>query len=126
VQRSGLWIVYILITSVGMVALYTIFNAGSPDSLLREFLPDPRLDVYVAMASSFVVFLLGFIVFYTRDREGFKNLVKQNGKTIRKFRKKKKSENEIADSILAAMGSEKGYKHDLARKKLLIALSEFK
>jgi hypothetical protein len=118
--------VYILITCVGMIALYTIFNAGSPESLLRRFLPDPRFDVHVAMASSFAVFLLGFIVFYTRDREGFKNLVQQNGETIRQFRKKKKSEQEIADSILAAMGSEKGYKHNLARKKLLIALSEFK
>ena len=125
-QRFGLWIVYILITAIGMVALYTIFNAGSPHSLLRQFLPDPRFDIYVAMASSFSVFILGFIVFYTRDRESFKNLVRQNGETIRKFRKKRKSEKEIADSILAAMGSEKGYKHDLARKKLLIALSEFK
>jgi hypothetical protein len=35
------------------------------------------------------------------------------------------SDEVIADAILAAMGSSSGYRHNLARKKLLIALSEY-
>jgi hypothetical protein len=80
----------------------------------------------VAVVSSVLVFVLGFFVFYSRDREGFRHLVKLNADQIRNFRKKGKSDEEIANSILAAMGSSSGYRHNLARKKLIIALSEFK
>jgi hypothetical protein len=110
---------------IGLVAMYSLLNTGNPDSLLRPFVPDPQNDFYVAVISSALVFVLGFIVFYTRDREGFQHLVKMNADQIRDFRKKGKSDGEIADSILAAMGSGSGYRHNLARKKLLIALSEF-
>ena len=39
---------------------------------------------------------------------------------------KSKTDEEIADSILAAMGSISGYRHNMARKKLKIYLSEFR
>jgi hypothetical protein len=42
------------------------------------------------------------------------------------MRKRKKSDEQIADSILAAMGSSGGYKHNLARKRLLLYLAQFK
>ncbi len=121
-----LYIIYGLMIVVGLVAMYTLLNAGNPDSLLRPYLPDPRHDVYVAVVSSVLVFILGFFVFFSRDREGFRQLVDLNSDQIRKLRKKGKSDNEIAASILAAMGSASGYKHNLALKKLVIALSEFK
>ena len=111
---------------VGLVAMYSLLNAGNPNSLLRPFFPDPKQDIYVAAVSSVLVFILGFFVFFSRDREGFRQLVNLNSDQIRKLRKKGKSDEEIAASILAAMGSYSGYKHNLARKKLVIALSEFK
>jgi cytochrome c-type biogenesis protein CcmH/NrfF len=48
-----------------------------------------------------------------------------NAERVREFRQKGKSDEEIADSILAAMGSRSGYKHNLARKKLIVYLSQF-
>ncbi len=111
---------------IGLVAMYSLLNTGNPDSLLRPVFPDPQDDFYVAVVSSVLVFVLGFFVFYSRDREGFRHLVKLNADQIRNFRKKGKSDEEIANSILAAMGSSSGYRHNLARKKLIIALSEFK
>jgi hypothetical protein len=42
------------------------------------------------------------------------------------LRNEGKNDEEIAASILAAMGSHGGYKHNMARKKLLIYLSEFR
>ena len=111
---------------IGLVAMYSLLNTGNPDSLLRPVFPDPQDDFYVAVVSSVLVFVLGFFVFYSRDREGFRHLVKLNADQIRNFRKKGKSDEEIANSILAAMGSSRGYRHNLARKKLIIALSEFK
>ena len=112
--------------AIGMVAMYSILNAGNPDSLLRPFFPDPGHDVYVAVVSSVIVFILGFFVFFSRDQEGFRQLIEINGDQIRSLRRQGKKDEEIADSILTAMGSTSGYRHNLARKKLILHLSNFK
>jgi hypothetical protein len=111
---------------IGLVAMYSLLNAGNPDSLLRPIFPDPKYDLYVAMISSVLVFILGFFVFFGRDQESFRQLVALNAEKISALRKEGKNNEEIADSILAAMGSYSGYRHNLARKKLLIYLSDFK
>jgi len=121
-----LYIIYVLMVIIGLVAMYALLNAGNPDSLLRPIFPDPKYDLYVAMATSVLVFILGFFVFFSRDQESFQQLVKLNADKIRTLRNEGKNDEEISDAILAAMGSHGGYKHNLARKKLLIYLSEFK
>ena len=124
--KKLLYTIYVLMILIGLVAMYSLLNTGNPDSLLRPIIPDPQDDFYVAIISSVLVFILGFFVFFSRDREGFRQLVRLNADQIRDFRQKGKGDAEIADSILAAMGSSSGYRHNLARKKLIIALSEFK
>ena len=121
-----LYIIYVLMVIIGLVAMYSLLNAGNPDSLLRPIFPDPKYDLYVAMITSVLVFILGFFVFFSRDQESFRQLVKLNADKIREQRGDGKNDEEIADSILAAMGSHGGYKHNMARKKLLIYLSEFR
>jgi hypothetical protein len=124
--KSLLYIIYALLVIIGLVAMYSLLNAGNPDSLLRPIFPDPSYDLYVAMISSVLVFILGFFVFFFRDQESFRQLVVLNAEKIRELRTEGRKNEEIADSILAAMGSRSGYRHNLARKKLLIYLSEFK
>ena len=121
-----LYIIYVLMVIFGLVAMYSLLNAGNPDSLLRPIFPDPKYDLYVAMGTSILVFILGFFVFFSRDQESFRQLVQLNGEKIRTLRNEGKNDEEIAAEILAAMGSYSGYKHNLARKKLLIYLSEFR
>ena len=121
-----LYVIYVLMVIIGLVAMYSLLNAGNPDSLLRPIFPDPKYDLYVAMVSSVLVFILGFFVFFSRDQESFRQLVRLNAAQIREQRGAGKKDEEIADSILAAMGSYGGYKHNMARKKLLIYLSEFR
>ena len=111
---------------IGLVAMYSLLNAGNPDSLLRPFIPNPADDVYVAVASSVLVFILGFFVFFSRDQQGFQQLIELNADRIRSLRKRKKTDAQIADSILVAMGSTGGYRHNMARKKLIAYLSGFK
>ena len=106
--------------------MYALLNAGNTNSLLRSVFPDPSIDVYVAVVSSLVVFVLGFVVFFDRDNQGFRNLVELNGDRVKQLRNEGRTDEEIADSILAAMGSTSGYKHNLAKKKLVIYLAEFK
>jgi hypothetical protein len=117
---------YVAIVVVGLVAMYTILNAGSPDSLLRVWVADPADDVMIAMASSFIVFILGFFVFYLRDRAGFRQMVELNAEKIHSLRRNGVSDEAIAEEILSAMGSRSGYRHNLARKKLLVTLGEFR
>ena len=121
-----LYIIYFLMVVIGLVAMYSLLNAGNPNSLLRPFFPDPKYDLYVAMVTSVLVFILGFFVFFSRDQESFRQLVELNADKIRTLRNEGENDEEIAASILAAMGSNSGYKHNLARKKLLIYLSQFK
>ncbi len=120
-----LYIIYVLMVIIGLVAMYSLLNAGNPDSLLRPIFPDPKYDLYVAMITSVLVFILGFFVFFSRDQESYRQLVALNADKIREQREAGKKDEEIAVSILAAMGSYGGYKHNMARKKLLIYLSEF-
>ena len=105
--------------------MYALLNAGNTNSLLISVFPDPSMDVYVAVVSSLVVFVLGFVVFFDRDSQGFRNLVELNGDRVRQLRNEGRKDEEIADSILAAMGSTSGYKHNMAKKKLMIYLAEF-
>jgi hypothetical protein len=121
-----LYIIYVLMIIIGLVAMYSLLNAGNPDSLLRPIFPDPQYDLYVAVISSVLVFIFGFFVFFSRDQESFRQLVALNAEKIRQLREVGRKDEEIADSILAAMGSHSGYRHNLARKKLLLYLSEFK
>ncbi|MBT8365292.1 MAG: hypothetical protein KJP23_11355 [Deltaproteobacteria bacterium] len=121
-----LTVIYVLMIAIGLVAMYSLLNAGNPDSLLRPLFPDSKYDVYVAIVSSVLVFILGFFVFFSRDQESFRQLVALNADKIRDLRTEGKKDEEIADSILAAMGSYSGYKHNMAKKKLLLYLSEFK
>ena len=124
--RGILYTVYGLIVLVGMVAMYTLLNVGNPDSLLRALIPNPKHDFWIAICSSMTVFVLGFVVFYNRDSEGFRQLIEMNADQIRSMRKRKQTDEQIADSMLSAMGSTSGYKHNLARKRLILYLAQFK
>lgn len=120
------YLIYVLMILIGLVAMYTLLNAGNPKGLFRPIFPDPTSDVYIAIVSSVAVFILGFFVFFFRDQEEFKQLVEINGNRIRKLRKKKKTDEEIADSILQAMAIRRGYRYNMARKKLLVYLADYK
>lgn len=119
-------LLYTAITLIGLVAMYVLLNAGRPDSLLRLVFADPSADVYVAAASSFLVFVLGFFVFFTRDREGFRQILEMNADRIRELRRQGQADEQIAESILAAMGSTGGYRHNMACRKLVAYLREFR
>jgi hypothetical protein len=119
-------IVYALLIGVGLLAMYSLLNAGSSNSLLRSVFSDPSMDIYVAVGSSLVVFVLGFVVFFNRDSQGFRNLIEMNGDRVKQLRSKGRTDEEIADSILAAMGSSSGYRHNIAKKKLVVYLAQYR
>ena len=124
--KPVMYIIYALMVLIGLVAMYSLLNTGNPDSLLRAIIANPAHDLYVAVISSVLVFILGFFVFFFRDMEGFQQLIELNADRIRSLRQRNKTDAQIADSILAAMGSTGGYRHNMAKKKLIAYLAGFK
>ena len=126
-NKTSLYLLLIraLMLVTGAAAAYTLLTAGSDDSFWRRFFPNPGNDVYIALVSSFAVFVLGFFNFYNRDQETFKTLIEMNAERIRGLRREGKSDQDIAASILDAMGLKKGYKYKMVGKKLGAYLSEF-
>jgi len=125
-MKTRLWLIYILIVVFGMVGLYAIFNVGNPHSLLRLFIKTDVYDIYIVMGVSLIVFFLGFLVFYFRQQEGYTNLLWTNKDRIRSLRGKGYTDEQVAEDLLLALGMKKGYRYNLAKKRLVLELSSIK
>ena len=117
-------IFYILMSIAGVVAGYSLLTATSPHSLLRHIAPDPRDDVYIAFGASFLVFIIGFALFFLKDADQFLEIVRLNQPRIDQLRKEGSADAAIADSILGAMGIAPGRQRRLAKKKLIAYMSQ--
>ena len=125
VSKRALYILYAVMIPFAAFTVYVLLNAGNPDSLLRAIIPNPGYDVYVALLCSFLIFVVGFVVFNARNREEFGELIERNAVRIRTLRKKGNRDEEIADSILAALQINRKGRYKMARKKLIAYLSDF-
>ncbi|VEN74002.1 conserved hypothetical protein [Candidatus Desulfarcum epimagneticum] len=114
----------ILVVCLALAAAYSLLTAGSPDSLLRHVIENPKHDVWAAFAFSFMVFALGFWAFFSKEKERFEEMVKTNRDRILSLRQAGKTDDEIADSILDAMGAPPGQGRRAARKKLVFHMSK--
>lgn len=117
-------IFYILMSIAGVVAAYSLLTATSPQSLLRHLSPDPGNDVYIALGSSLLVFIIGFCLFFLKDADQFLEIVRLNQTRIDQLRKEGDTDAAIADSILGAMGIAPGRQRRLAQKKLIAYMSQ--
>jgi hypothetical protein len=109
---------------LALAAAYSLLTAGSADSLLRYVIENPKHDVWAAFALSSMVFALGFWAFFSKEKERFEEMVRQNRDRIRRLRQEGKNHAEIADSILDAMGAPPGRGRKAARKKLVFHMSK--
>jgi len=124
--KVKLWIVYILLILTGLITFYALFNVGNPHSLFRVIFKSGAYDFYVAVGGSLVVFLLGFLIFYFRQQEGFTELLWLNRERIQTLRRKGYSDEQIAEDLLSALGMKKGYRYNMTKKRLVLELSAIK
>ena len=110
----------------GLAAAYALLTYGSPDSYLRLIFPDPLTDWYVAVAGSALFFVLGAVPYLAKQDDAFRQVVEANAQNIRHFREQGRSDEEIADSILAAARIKAGHRYNIARKKLIYYLGQFR
>lgn len=125
-KRSIKVIYAILIGFLCIVLFYLIFTEGNPNSIFRYVIKNPSYDYLIALVLGLI---LSFIILSYRwltERVNFERIIQENIEFMRKLRKQKKSDGEIADSLLAILQIRKGIRYNIAKKKILYYLSAVK
>jgi len=126
VKRSIKVIYAILIGFLCIMLFYLIFTEGNPNSIFRYLIKNPSYDYLIALVLGLI---LSFIILSYRwltERVNFERIIQENIEFMRKLRKQKKNDDEIADSLLAALNIRKGIRYNMAKKKVLYYLSAVK
>jgi branched-subunit amino acid transport protein AzlD len=126
VKRSIKVIYAILIGFLCIALFYLIFTEGNPNSIFRYLIKNPSYDYLIALVLGLI---LSFIILSYRwltERVNFERIIQENIEFMRKLRKQKKNDDEIADSLLAALNIRKGIRYNMAKKKILYYLSAVK
>ncbi len=113
-------IIYIILALLMALDLYSIFNAGNPNSFIRHLVPDPGYDFLITAIISLLIVASVLIL-----NSGSKNnddpvfmTLRDNSDHIQKLRSKGKSDEEIASSFVKNL-KETGVVKKLAYKKAL-------
>ena len=125
-KRSIKAIYAILISFLCIALFYLIFTEGNPNSIFRYLIKNPSYDYLIALALGLI---LSFIILSYRwltERVNFERIIQENIELVRKLRKQKKDNEEIADSLLATLQIRKGIRYSMAKKKILYYLSAVK
>ena len=125
-KRSIKVIYAILIGFLCILLFYLIFTEGNPNSIFRYVIKNPSYDYLIALVLGLV---LSFIILSYRwltERVNFERIIQENIELVRKLRKQKKDNEEIADSLLATLQIRRGIRYSMAKKKILYYLSAVK
>jgi hypothetical protein len=126
IPKPMLYAAYVLMAVCGILAAYALLNYGSPSSFLRLLFPEPTMDWYVAVGGSVIFFILGAVPYLDKQDSAFKEVVEANADNIRQHREMGRTDDEIAITILEAARIKKGYRYNIARKKLIYYLGRFR
>jgi hypothetical protein len=121
-QRTQ-WVLYIVLIIFTALVFYGIFNSGRPNSLFRVFIPDPAYDLTVTLGFGIVVAAAAISLFAGRTESPLKNILELNSEHVQNLRTQGLSEEEIAESFLKEIGSEKGFMHWIVKRRIIRHLS---
>lgn len=126
-MKRSIKVIYAILIGFLCIALfYLIFTEGNPNSIFRYLIKNPSYDYLIALVLGII---LSFIILSYRwltERVNFERIIQENIEFMRKLRKQKKNDDEIADSLLAALNIRKGIRYNMAKKKILYYLSTVK
>jgi branched-subunit amino acid transport protein AzlD len=125
--KRSIKVIYIILIGFLCIALfYLIFTEGNPNSIFRYIVKNPSYDYLIALVLGLI---LSFIILSYRwltERINFEKIIHDNIELVRKLRKQKKNDEEIADSLLVTLQIRKGIRYNIAKKKILYYLSAVK
>lgn len=126
-MKRSIKVIYAILIGFLCIALfYLIFTEGNPNSIFRYLIKNPSYDYLIALVLGLI---LSFIILSYRwltERVNFERIIQENIEFMRKLRKQKKNDDEIADSLLAALNIRKGIRYNMAKRKILYYLSAVK
>jgi len=123
VSRKLKIIYAILIGILCILLFYLIFNAGNPNSIFRYVIKNPSYDYLIALFLGLILSLVILTYRWLTERINFERIIQENIQLVRKLRKQKKNDDEIANSLLASLQIRKGIRYVMAKKKILYYLS---
>ena len=113
-------VIYVILALLMALDLYSIFNAGNPDSFIRHFVPDPGYDFFITGLISLLI-VVSVLLLNSGSRKNddpvFMTLL-DNSEHIKKLRSKGRSDEEIASSFVTNL-KETGIVKKLAYRKAL-------
>ena len=112
-------ILYFFLGLIMMIDFYLIFNAGNPDSFLRLLVKDTAYDISITVALSIVIVVISMSMIRDSDQNSIKKILERNSQHIAEQKKQKRSNEEIADSFLNELGSEKVILHTIIKWRVL-------
>lgn len=113
---------FIIVVILSIIIVFLIFNTGNPNSILRYIIKDPSYDFIILFALAVLLSLMSFYYAHTNETGGYEKIVQANLKNIRRLRKNRKTNKEIAETILNAMNMRRGYRYHYALRRLIILL----
>jgi len=126
VSEQSKKVFFIVFALLSVFIAYLIFNVGNPNSLLRYIIEDPSYDIIILVAFAVLLSVMSFYYAHTNETGGYEKIVQANLKKIHKLRRKGKTNEEIAQSILKAMNIRRGYRYHYAVKRLVLILEKVK
>ena len=117
-------ILYFFLGLIMLIDFYLIFNAGNPNSFLRLLIKDTAYDISITVALSIVIVVISMSMIRDNDQNSVKKILERNSEHIAELKKQNRSNEEIAESFLKEMGSEKGLFHSLVKWRVLRYLSK--
>ena len=115
---------YFLLAIIMMIDFYLIFNAGNPSSFLRLIIKSTEYDISITVGLSIVIVLISFSMIRDNDQNSIKKILERNSDHITAQKKQNKSNEEIADSFMKELGSEKGIFHTIVKWRVLRYLAK--
>ena len=117
-------VMFILLGIFSLLAFYSIFNTGNPDSIFRLIIKDSSYDLAITLGLGLVIGALVILITATREDTGLTHLLDINTEYIHELRRNGRTDMEIADSFLKQIGSRQGLLHRLAKRRVLRYLSK--
>jgi hypothetical protein len=117
-------ILYFMLAIIMMIDFYLIFNAGSPNSLLRLLIKSTDYDISITVGLSIIIVLISFSMIRDNDQNSIIKILERNSGHIAEQKKMNLSDDEIADSFMKELGSKKGALHAIVRWRVVRYLSK--
>ena len=117
-------ILYFMLALIMLADFYLIFNAGNPDSLLRLLIVTTDYDITITVILSIIIVLISFSMIRDNDPNSIKKILERNSNYITEQKKQNISNEDIANSFMKKLGSEKGIFYTIVKWRVLRYLAK--